>query len=54
MYIKIINQWHNDSIEDFQFKVDKQSYLLEEKNHIVVDIQILLQNNSLIAIIKYK
>lgn len=54
MRIEIITQWHNDSIEDFELKVNKYCSQLEENNHNIVDIQFLSQNKLLIAIVKYK
>jgi hypothetical protein len=53
MRIEIITQWHNDSIEDFELKVNKYCSQLEENNKIIIEIQIIEKNN-LKAIIKYK
>jgi hypothetical protein len=54
MYTKIINQFSNDNFEEFEFRVNRECFFLEEKNHNIVDIQFLSQNKLLIAIVKYK
>ena len=53
MKISIVKQFQNDSSEDFEFKVDKESLRLRKDFKEIVDIQILIQNNLLIAVIKY-
>lgn len=53
MRIKIINQWNNDHIEDFELKVNKFCERLEKHDRTIIDIQII-QNNYLIAIVKYE
>lgn len=53
MRIEIIKQWHNDSISDFEYKVNKFCEKLEMQNKAIIDIQII-HENSLIAIVKYE
>jgi hypothetical protein len=53
MKISIIKQFQNDSIEDFEIKVEKESLRIRKDYKEIIDIQILIQNNLLIAVIKY-
>jgi hypothetical protein len=54
MRVTIINQYIADTLEDFEFRVNKQCIQLEKDYKIIVDVQFLSENKSLIAIIKYK
>lgn len=53
MRIEIIKQYVNDSISDFEFKVNKFCERLEKHDRTIIDIQII-HENSLIAIVKYE
>ena len=53
MRIKIIKKYLNDSIQDFEFKVNKFCEAQEKLNRTIIDVQII-HEESLIAVVKYE
>ena len=53
MRIEIIKQYLNDSIPDFEFKVNKFCEAQEKLNRTIIDVQII-HEKSLIAVVKYE
>ena len=54
MKINIVNQFLNDSFEDFELKVNKEAFRLRKDFKEIIGIQVLVKNNLLIAVIKYE
>ena len=53
MRTSILKQNFNDSIDDFEFALNRLCLKIEKDNKNIVDIQVLMQNNLLIAVIKH-
>jgi hypothetical protein len=54
MRVKIIKQYIAVTLEEFEFRVNKECIKLEKDYKIIVDVQFLSKNKLLIAIVKYK
>lgn len=54
MRVEIIIKYHNDSYDDFEFRINKTIRELEKDYKEILDVDILNDGKGIVAIIKYK
>jgi len=54
MRIIIIQKFHNDSYDEFEYKINRQVDVYEKESLEIIDINIFFDGKQTIAIIKYK